>query len=106
MKRNRTSQVLIACFSALTILQSISVTAGENVVGYVLDARGSVAEQYPMGMPIVNKTKIDVSATSKLTVFHNKKCETIEITGTANTVFIRSYGKQLYLNIIAPTVDF
>ena len=74
MVTNKTSKFLISCFSAFFVFQSLTLSAGESIVGYVLAAQGPIEKQYSAGMAISNKTKIDVSGDSKLTVFHHKKC--------------------------------
>jgi hypothetical protein len=99
MKLNKISKALIFCFSIFPVLQSVSLSAGESVVGYVIDAQGSVAKSYSAGMPIINKTKINVSSDSKLTIFHNKKCEIIEIKGTIITFSLATYKPRILPSI-------
>jgi len=99
MVTNKTSKFLISCFSAFFVFQSLTLSAGESIVGYVIKAQGPIEKQYSAGMAISNKTKIDVSGDSKLTVFHNKKCETIEIKGTTITFRLASYKPRISTSI-------
>ncbi|MEE2687821.1 MAG: hypothetical protein VX430_00195, partial [Pseudomonadota bacterium] len=99
MVTNKTSKFLISSFSAFFVFRALTLSAGESIVGYVLEAQGPIKKQYSAGMVISNKTKIDISGDSRLTVFHNKKCETIEIKGTTITFRLASYKPRISTSI-------
>ena len=93
------SNFLIFMFSIFSISNFKPVPAGASVVGYILDAQGSISKYYSAGMPIINKTRIKVPRDSTLTLFHNKKCETIEVKGVSIILRAATYKPRISSSI-------
>ena len=87
----KTFKLLICYLTIYLVCPSASISAGETTVGYILDAQGPIAKEYAVGTAIINKTKIHVPVDSKLTLFHNKKCEIIEVSGVTITLRLATY---------------